>query len=173
MIRDSGLELVDVVDENDVVIGTVTRREMRRDVLRHRSVFIVVVNSDGDVLVHRRSRDKDIWPGWLDLAVGGVLASGETYEDGARREVYEEIGVESPFLESIDDGKSRAFDDESVSLMGRCFLLHHDGPFEFRDGEIDEAWWVPILDLENMVHAEQFLPDSVALVLDRALALLD
>ncbi len=166
-------ELVDIVDENDVVVDIVPRALMREHVLRHRAVFVVVASSGAEVLVHRRSRDKDIWPGWLDLAVGGVLMSGETYDEGARREVLEEIGVESPHLEAFDAGKPQVYEDSAVRLLGRCFLLRHDGPFEFYDGEIDEAWWVPIVDLENTVRTEKFLPDSVALVLDRVLALLD
>lgn len=161
------------MDENDSVIDIVPRAVMRERVLRHRAAFIVVAGSGAEVLVHRRSRDKDIWPGWLDLAVGGVLMSGETYEEGARREVLEEIGVEPRHLESFDSGEPRAYEDSAVRLLGRCFLLRHDGPFEFRDGEIDEAWWVPIVDLENLVCSENFLPDSVFLLLDRIRALLD
>ena len=68
-------ELVDVVDEHDRVVRVVTRGEMRSDRLRHRTVFIVVVNSSGDVLAHRRADHKDVWPGRWDLAAGGVLAS--------------------------------------------------------------------------------------------------
>lgn len=162
-------ELVDIVDENDVVVRTASRAEMRRKVLRHRAVFIAVVDDAGKVLVHRRSPDKDIWPGWLDVAVGGVLKSGETYEMAAEREVAEEIGVRSPVLEPFDDGRPQPYDDDDVSLLGRCFLLRHAGPFHFADGEITEAWWVPVTEIEPHIRTENFLPDSTALLLDRLL----
>jgi 8-oxo-dGTP pyrophosphatase MutT (NUDIX family) len=164
------VELVDIVDENDVVIATVTRADMRRQVLRHRAVFIVVVDSSDRVLVHRRSSTKDIWPGWLDLAVGGVLLSGESYEEGAVRELAEEIGVDTADVTIFDDGEARPYDDEEVSLLGRCFLLNHSGPFTFRDGEISEAWWVPLVELEALTRSERFLPDSTALLLSRLLS---
>lgn len=164
------VELVDIIDENDVVIATVTRAEMRRQVLRHRAVFIVVVDNSDRVLVHRRSSTKDIWPGWLDLAVGGVLRSGESYEEGAVRELAEEIGVDTADVTVFDDGKARPFDDEEISLLGRCFLLNHSGPFTFRDGEISEAWWVPLVELEALTRSERFLPDSTALLLGRLLS---
>ena len=163
-------ELVDIVDENDNILCTVTRVEMRREVLRHRAVFIVVIDESERVLVHRRSQAKDIWPGWLDFAVGGVLQPGESYEAGALREVAEEIGIDGAELTTFDDGKAHPYDDDEVSLLGRCFLLNHPGPFTFRDGEVSEAWWVPIRGLEELTRTEPFLPDSTALLLDRLLS---
>lgn len=167
----NAVEMVDVIDENDVVIDTVPRHEMRARVLRHRAVFIVVIDDSARVLVHRRSQSKDIWPGWLDFAVGGVLRPGESYEEGAMREVAEEIGIDGAELANLDDGESRPYDDDQVSLLGRCFLLEHAGPFIFRDGEVSEAWWVPIHELEVLTRTERFLPDSTALLLDRLLSL--
>ncbi|MGZ4793813.1 MAG: NUDIX domain-containing protein, partial [Ilumatobacteraceae bacterium] len=86
-------ELVDIVDDNDMVIASVTRAEMRAKRLQHRSVGIVVLSSNGRLLIHRRSLDKDIWPGWWDIAAGGVVTAGETYEDAAQRELAEELGI--------------------------------------------------------------------------------
>jgi 8-oxo-dGTP pyrophosphatase MutT (NUDIX family) len=143
---------------------------MRARVLRHRAVFIVVIDDSDRVLVHRRSQNKDIWPGWLDLTVGGVLRPGESYEDGAVREVAEEIGIDGAELANFDDGEARPYDDDVVSLLGRCFLLEHAGPFTFRDGEVSDAWWVPISDLDELTRTERFLPDSKALLLDRLLS---
>ena len=168
--RADRIEFVDIVDENDDVVATVTRAEMRRNVLRHRAVFIVVIDHGNRVLVHRRSSNKDIWPGWLDFAVGGVLRPGESYEVGALREVAEEIGNDAAELATFDDGGARPYDDDHVSLLGRCFLLEHAGPFTFRDGEVSEAWWVPIRELQELTRTERFLPDSSALLLDRLLS---
>ena len=58
----AGDELVDVVDEFDQVIQVVPRRVMRADRLRHRAVFIAILDGAGRLLVHRRSPHKDIWP---------------------------------------------------------------------------------------------------------------
>lgn len=166
----SAEELVDIVDENDQVVDVVTRAVMRRDVLRHRCVFIVVIDGANEILVHRRSLDKDVWPGWWDLAVGGVVTSGEGFAAAARRELAEEIGVhldESLPLEIFDDGRVQPYEDEDVSLLGRCYVLRHDGPFQFADGEVVEARWVSLAELESMMGSESFLPDSRALLLDR------
>lgn len=161
----AGDELVDVVDEFDQVVQVVPRRVMRAERLRHRAVFIAVVDGMGRLLVHRRSPLKDVWPGWCDIAVGGVVGAGETYLDAAHRELAEEIGVSAATLEEIDLGESRAYDDAQVSLMARCYVVTSSGPFTFDDGEVVEAWWVHRDGLNNLLHRESFLPDSLALLL--------
>ena len=157
-------EMVEEVDTTGQVVRLVSRREMRKMRLRHRSVFIAVVSEAGQILVHRRSETKDVWPGWWDIAVGGVLAPGESYETGAVREVAEELGLTGISLEPIGSG---AFTDDSVNLIAQCFVCRTEGPFTFSDGEITEAHWVSPEELPVWLGAKQFLPDSLALVLPR------
>jgi len=105
-----------------------------------------------------------VWPGWWDLAVGGVLSPGESFEDGARREVAEELGLAGASLEPLGTG---AYSDATVSLLAGCFVCRTEGPFTFADGEITEAHWVSQEELPAWLGAKPFLPDSVALVLPR------
>jgi 8-oxo-dGTP pyrophosphatase MutT (NUDIX family) len=86
-------ELVDVVDEDDRVVTTVTRGEMRRRRLLHRCTYVLLRNAAGEILVHRRTDTKDVFPGAYDVFSGGVCAAGESFDDCARREVAEEFGV--------------------------------------------------------------------------------
>jgi 8-oxo-dGTP pyrophosphatase MutT (NUDIX family) len=154
-------ELVDVVDDDDAVVEVVTRATMRAQRLRHRAVFVAVVDRSGRLLVHRRSATKDLWPGWWDLAVGGVVASGEAYDEAARRELAEEVGV---VAEPTAIGGGRYTDDD-VALIGRCYLVRYDGPLRFDDGEVVEARWVSAAELGALRTTERFLPDSLALLL--------
>ena len=55
-------ELVDVVDEHDRVVGTVTRSRVRADHLLHRVASVLVFRPDGRLLVHRRTDTKDVSP---------------------------------------------------------------------------------------------------------------
>ena len=159
-----GDELVDIVDEHDTVIDTVTRREMRAGRLRHRAVYIAVQHSDGRLLVHQRSHHKDVRPGAWDIAVGGVVGAGETYDDAAVRELAEEIGVEHV---SITPWGGGVFGDESYELIGRCYHVVHNGPFRFADGEVIDAKWVNRSELHTLLRDEDVVADSVALLLDR------
>lgn len=154
-------ELVDIVDDDDIVIATVTRSEMRARRLQHRSVGIAVMSTDGRLLIHRRSLAKDIWPGWWDIAAGGVVTAGETYDAAARRELEEELGIEAD-VEFL--GQSRYVDDD-VAEMCRGYRVVHDGPFEFSDGEVSEVRWVTFAELDGMRTTHSFLPDSIALLL--------
>jgi len=160
-------ELVDIVDDDDHVIATVTRREMRAARLLHRSVGIAVMSSDGRLLVHRRSTDKDPCPRMWDIAAGGVVLAGETYEQAARRELAEELGVVDAVLELIGSGR---FVDEAVAELFRGYRVAHDGPFTFDDGEVIEARWVTFAELAEMRSANQFLPDSITLLFPLLLA---
>lgn len=153
-------ELVDIVDEDDQVIDTVPRRRMRAEVLRHRSVAIVVVDSRDRLLVHRRALDKDVWPGRWDLAAGGVVAAGETYSTAARRELAEELGIDDCPLTDLGAG---VYTDESVSAIYRAYLARWDGPISFDDGEVVEARWVGRSELDTLLATESFVPDSISL----------
>jgi len=154
-------ELVDVIDRDDCVIGVVPRSVMRARNLWHRSVGIAVVSSDGRLLVHRRSDDKDVWPGRWDLAVGGVVASGERYEAAALRELAEEVGVAGVVPELLGEA---TFADDRVRCRCRMFRVVHDGPVRFTDGEVAEARWVTVDELGRLIDHERFVPDSLALL---------
>jgi 8-oxo-dGTP pyrophosphatase MutT (NUDIX family) len=155
-------ELVDIVDDDDNVVATATRAEMRARRLQHRSVGIAVLSGDGHLLIHKRSETKDIWPGWWDIAAGGVVSSGETYEEAAQRELAEELGIDGVTLEFL--GAARYVDDELAALC-RGYRVVHDGPFTFADGEIAESRWVTFAELDTMRTAHSFLPDSLAVLL--------
>jgi 8-oxo-dGTP pyrophosphatase MutT (NUDIX family) len=157
-------ELVDIVDDDDNVITTVSRSDMRAGRLQHRSVGIAVFSSTGRLLIHRRSDEKDIWPGWWDIAAGGVVAAGETYEQAACRELTEELGIAVGPSELQYLGQARYVDD-SLAAICRGYRAVHDGPFTFADGEVAEARWVSFDELETMRATHDFLPDSVALLL--------
>jgi isopentenyldiphosphate isomerase len=153
-------ELVDVVDADDNVVAVVPRWRMRAENLRHRSVGIMVVNHVGEILIHRRADTKDVWPGWWDLAVGGVVASGESYEDAARRELTEEVGVTAVSLDHLSSG---SYEDDDVRAIVHTFCVVWDGPVHFNDGEVVEARWVGMAELRQRVVSDRFVPDSLAI----------
>jgi 8-oxo-dGTP pyrophosphatase MutT (NUDIX family) len=158
---DPGDEIVEHVDEHGNVIELVTRRRMRAENLRHRSVAIVVTSSDGRLLIHQRAGHKDLFPGWWDIAAGGVLGPGETYDDAAHRELSEELGIDGE-LELVG---AASYDDEHAREVCRVYRLVHDGPYRFDDGEIDRAMLVTPDELATLRAEHDFLPGSLAMVL--------
>lgn len=89
-----GEEIGVLVDEEDREIGTASRRDIRSRNLLHRGVAIIVRNPAGEIYVHRRTETKDVFPGMYDIVVGGMVGAGEAYQEAARRELAEELGVD-------------------------------------------------------------------------------
>jgi len=159
----AGDELVDQLDEMGIVVGTVSREEMRRDNLLHRSVFVVIRNNADELLVHQRASWKDLWPDSWDIAVSGVVAAGEAWELAAARELAEELGIVAE-LAYLGEG---SYEDDDVREVARIYQARTEGPFEFADDEIADALWVPMETLREWLDGRTVCPDSVALVLPR------
>ncbi len=154
--------MVEHVDELGRVIEVVSRQRMRAENLRHRSVSIIVTSTDGRLLVHRRADHKDVFPGWWDLAAGGVVAPDETYELAARRELAEELGIDDAEITFVCGA---SYDDEHAREICQVFSVVHDGPYRFDDGEITEAHLVTPAELSALRERERFLPGSLAMIL--------
>jgi isopentenyldiphosphate isomerase len=154
-------ERFEIVDGGDRVIGTALRRECHGNpALAHRTAHVVVRASDGRVLLQKRSATKDIQPGRWDTAVGGHLRPGETYEQAARREMTEEIGVDArlPLTHLFDSRIRNAIETEHVRVFGLC----HDGPFAPQADEIDELRFWSAAELEQALGCGLFTPNLEA-----------
>lgn len=151
-------ELVDVVDENDRVVTQATRREVRAKNLRHRAVYILVFNSAGRLFVHRRTQHKDIFPSYWDVAVGGVVAAGEDYDDAARRELREELGAGDVRLRRLFPVR---YEDETNRVSGMVYSCTCDGPFTLQASEIANGEWMDLDVLIERTQQHPFCPDGL------------
>ncbi len=160
-------ELVDVVDEADRVVGRATRAEMRRENLLHRAVYLLVLNMRGELFVHRRTPTKDVYPGYFDVTVGGVVGAGEDYDTAARRELAEEVGiVDAPIAPLF----TVRFADASTRLVGRAYLARSDGPIRLQAEEIAWGAFVSLDEADRIMREQPCCPDGID-VLRRYLAL--
>ena len=92
------LELFDIRDENGQPTGIVRERGVaHRDGSRHGTVHIWIVRenekSGFDLLLQKRSANKDSHPGCYDISSAGHVAAGDDYLPSAVRELSEELGV--------------------------------------------------------------------------------
>lgn len=97
----SGTEMFDVVDDQDVVLRAEPRETVHVNNFLHRAVHMILVNSKNHILLQKRSIWKDRNPGLWDSSAAGHVDSGETYRDAALRELREELGIPSPPLNRI------------------------------------------------------------------------
>lgn len=88
-------EIVDIVNEQDEVIGSAPRRGIHKTNAKHRAAHIFLFNNEGKIWLEKRSSNCDIWAGYCNSSAAGHVSSGETYEEGAHREVEEELGIKN------------------------------------------------------------------------------
>jgi isopentenyldiphosphate isomerase len=132
-------EWLSEVDERDVVIGPRARGDIHRLKLRHRSVHILVFNAQGEVFMQRRSPGKDINPGLWDTSAAGHVDHGEEYDQSARRELLEELGIDAAgSLERLF--KLPASADTGWEFV-QVYRLTHAGPLRLNAEEITGGHW--------------------------------
>jgi isopentenyldiphosphate isomerase len=158
----SASELVDVVDADDRVIGRATRAEVRAQKLRHRATYILVFNRRGQLFVHQRTASKDVYPSYFDVAVGGVVGAGESYDEGALRELAEEIGVTSAAPRPI---LKFQYEDATNQVNGRVYSCLYDGPLTLQADEIASGEWLDLDVVLERTHQQSFCPDGIEALL--------
>ena len=112
-------EIVALFDASGKVTGAAPRGEVRARNLHHGATAILVLNSEDEVLLHRRTATKDVYPGRHDFAVGGVLQAGEEPLDSARRELAEEVGITGVVPQRL--GPPRPYADEHTRYVAFCY----------------------------------------------------
>ena len=151
------IELFDLVDENDNVIGTVTREEVHGNPsLIHRVAHVLVFNSSGYLYLQKRADDKDVQPGRWDTSVGGHVDSGEEYAAAAYREMKEELGITDTRIEPVHKYlHSNEFESEYVST----FKAVWDGTITFDPGEIADGRFWSLEEIERRKPEGIFTPN--------------
>ena len=89
-------ELFPVVDKMDRILRHAARSKVHGDNLRHRAVHILIFNETGELYLQQRSRCKDRHPLLWDSSAAGHVMAGEGYDEAAKRELQEELGVNVP-----------------------------------------------------------------------------
>ncbi len=151
-------EIVTIVDEHNKVLGAVPRREMRAKNLPHRSTYILVFNAQGELYVQKRTMTKDVFPGYYDPAAGGVILAGESYEQGAVRELAEEMGIRDVPLTWLFDFY---FADERTRVWGGAFSCVYDGKVILQEEEVEDVALMPIAEILRRAETEPFTPDGL------------
>ncbi len=90
-----------IVDNNDKVIGAVEKSVALKNGLIRRVVRIFIFNSRGELFLQRRSESKDTYPNTWDQSSGGHVDEGENYDQAAKRELKEELGIDGVSLKKV------------------------------------------------------------------------
>lgn len=158
------MEYLDIINDQDEVIGSATREEIQTKKLSRRIIHILFFNNEGKMVLQLRSKTKSFAPGHWSTAVGGHVQAGETYEQAALRECEEELGI-TPQL--IYKGKSRyqvPCPDNSILLLS-IFEAQYDLPFTVSPEEVEKVDYFSLEEIQTMINAgEKFHPELLFLL---------
>ncbi|HVL87329.1 MAG TPA: NUDIX domain-containing protein [Candidatus Thermoplasmatota archaeon] len=145
-------EPLDVVDEEDRVVGSVPRAEVHRRGLLHRSVHVFLLDRSGRLFVQRRAPTVVVHPNRWTSSASGHVDAGESYEDAAVRELSEEIGV---CADVRLRGRFR-YRDAVENEWSALFEAHYDGEVALDAAEVAEGRFVTLDELARWIAKDAF-----------------
>ncbi|MEE8131583.1 MAG: NUDIX domain-containing protein [Candidatus Paceibacterota bacterium] len=89
------MEYFDIVDENGNPTGqTKPRQEVHRDGDWHKAAHVWIINSQNQLLIQKRSSNKDSHPNMWDISSAGHILAGDALITTAIKEAKEELGID-------------------------------------------------------------------------------
>lgn len=146
-------ELLDLVDDQDQVIGSIWRSEAFERGIKHtRGVNAFLINSWGELWIPKRAMHKVRWPGRLDMSVGGAVERGESYEQAFRRETQEELNLDVNALPWRKVGYFSPLDTKLNSFQ--CiYEVASDAEPEYNQDDFSGGEWVTPRELLDRIEA--------------------
>ncbi len=145
-------ELLEIVDKEGNVIGIAPRSEIHgNSSLLHKVVHVLVFNEKGEILLQKRSINKDVAPGKWDTSVGGHISPFEDLITAAKRETEEELGFTPDNLRFLYSYiHSNSYESELVYT----FSCIRNSNFSFNKTEIDEIRFWKLDEIKNAIGKE-------------------
>ena len=88
-------EFIDHVTWDDLVLRSRPKSDLKEGQFPHRGAVVLPRTPNGKFILAKRAKDKHPFPDIWCCGIGGHVASGETYEEAALREMQEEAGISS------------------------------------------------------------------------------
>lgn len=151
-------EYLDIVDEQGNLTG---EKELRSIVhekgLWHRTVHIYFYrnnNSIIELLPHLRSKEKSSHPNCWDTRFGGHVLSGQTPDEGAVREIQEEVGIKIEVGDMLRGMDSSYFGGSNKELTSVYYYNFTDSlnNLSFDDGEVQKVQWMSFREIKKAIN---------------------
>lgn len=151
------MEILDIVNLDDEVVGQAERKEVYEKKHTHRIVHVLVFNDKGELAIQKRSETVSFCPGHWSTAVGGHVQTGETYEEAAMREFMEELGIQN----KIEFWRKDFYDVPNVpNKFIVTYRTVYNGPFNINPEDVAELRYFPLPEIQKMIEdGEKFHPE--------------
>ena len=144
-------EILDLVNEDDDVIATLSRDEIYLKNLKYvRVVNIFIKNDKGELWIPTRAAHKQIAPNGYDVGVGGHVEHGESYEEAFAKEMKEEIGWDVKSLRYREIGKYGP--REGLSCISMIYEVNSNTEPKLNLEEFSEASWMALDDVVRRIQ---------------------
>jgi len=155
------MEYLDVVNEENEVIDKKPREVVHEKGLPHRTVMFFVRSHDYKILVTKRSENKEFFPGYWSIVLGGHVASGDTYEETVSKEMKEEINTLGEFKKLGEFVKDIDEETEYVNL----YEVHvNKDEIKLLDKEFEKGeFWSKEKIMEEL-DKRNFLPETYKVI---------
>lgn len=163
------MELLDPLDPlGNPLNMTKPRHRVHQDGDWHRTVQVWLINFHGDLLLQKRSAQKESFPDLWDISAAGHVKAGQTGIEAALQEAREELGItlEQKDLKFLFCMKGRA-----VARNGHCidnemsdvYLVKKDilpSEIDFQTEEISAVKFISTVALKNILTSQpqNFVP---------------
>jgi len=152
------MEKIILVDEFDIEIGTMEKMEAHRRGVLHRAFSVMLFNSNGELLLQKRARNKYHSGGlWTNTCCSHPLPQ-ETIEEAAKRRLKQEMGIDlQPTFAFKFIYKSNLDKNLIEHEYDHVFTGVFDGIPEINEDEVED--W-KFMDLESLRKDINLFPDT-------------
>lgn len=159
-MNNSPQELLDIVDDDDCVIGQAERSEIYKgDINEPKNIRVIdafIKNDKGQLFIPRRQSNKRLFPSCLDTSVGGHVDAGEEYETALIREAEEELHIDLHTMPFILLGKMTPKEDGAKAFIQVYEIKSNITPAYNIDDFSDSYWLYPHEILEMIEKGDGF-----------------
>lgn len=145
-------QLLDAVDNEDQVVGSVRRGEVFRLGANFRVAHLFLFNDRSEMLLQRLAPSRSRHPQCWGSSVAAYVNSGESYREAIERRAQQELGVCLERMTLL--GKASMSDDKCLKFIS-LFLASWNGPFTIDTSHISGVRFLPVADI---LRARKFEP---------------
>ncbi len=158
-------EFLDLVDQNDNVIGKKRRSEIyTKNLSNFRVINVFIINSKGEIWIPRRTSNKRNFPLCLDMSIGGHVESGESYQDALKRESQEELNINTDKTKVHLLGHLTP-QENMVSAFMNVYEIKMDKTPDYNKNDFIEYFWLtPKALFKRIANGEKTKEDLPKLV---------
>jgi isopentenyl-diphosphate delta-isomerase len=144
-------EYLDLVDENDNIIGREKRSVVHKNNLRNfRVINAFIINDEGKLWIPRRTADKANDPLALDMSVGGHVESGSTYEETLAKEAQEELNIDVNEIQFKEVGYFKA-GEHGLKCFQKVYEIRQNDAPKFNKEDFIGYYWLSPQELVDWV----------------------